>query len=328
VNAADRPRFISFHIGPVHFIRFISFRSVVRLHGGRGGAFPMTITAQPPAIAASREPGACRYPGCPNPARDPGASGRRPGYCEQEMPEDRDGALVLVRHTALTAFRRRQQQAGQPADDRPVTAAISRAGAIRDDALAAMSRLGAQLTAAMDQLAALGEQLSAAAPEAAEAQAEAVRAETAARLEHARAETAGHAAARHAAELDAAEARAAAAEAVAMLEEHAAARERAEETAAGAARELQAERAAHATELAAARDTASRHEQERRRHDDALAAVNATVTALRDQLARAEAALDRERDRQHETTVLLRGLIPSPDSPAPKPGSRRQPTAQ
>ncbi len=192
----------------------------------------MTITAQPPATAAGRESGACRYPGCPNPARDPGAPGRRPGYCGQEMPEDRDGALVLVRHTALTAFRRRQQLAGQPDDGgRPVTAAISRAGAIRDDALAAMGRLGAQLTAALDQLAVLGEQLAAADPEAAEAQAETVRAETAAAIEHARAETAGHAAARHAAGLDAAEARTAAAEAIAMLEEHAAARQRAEEAA-------------------------------------------------------------------------------------------------
>jgi colicin import membrane protein len=271
----------------------------------------MTITERPPAAAAGREPGACRYPGCPNPARDPGSPGRRPGYCDQEMPEDRDGTLTLVRHTALTAFRRRQQMSGQPDDGgRPVTAAISRAGSIRDDALAAMSRLGAQLTAALDQLAALGEQLAAAGPEAAEAQAEAVRAETAAQLEHARAETAGHAAARHAAELDAAEARTAAAEAIAMLEEHAAARQRAED-----------QRDAHAAELAAARDAASRHEQERQRHDDALA-------ALRGQLARAEAALERERDRQHETALLLRGLIPGPETPAGKTTARRQPAAQ
>jgi chromosome segregation ATPase len=95
-----------------------------------------------------------------------------------------------------------------------------------------------------------------------------------------------------------------------MLEEHATARKLAE-----------GERDALAAELAAARDTASRHEQERQRHDDALA-------ALRDQLARAEAALDRERDRQHETTVLLRGLIPGPDSTAGKTAARRQPAAQ
>ena len=288
----------------------------------------MTITAQPPAPAAGREAGACRYPGCPNPARDPVAPGRRPGYCDQEMPEDRDGALVLVRHTALTAFRRRRQQAGQGADDRPVTTAVSRAGVIRDDALAAMSRLGTQLTATLDQLAALGEQLAAADPEAAEAQAEAVRAETAAAIEHARAETAGHAAARHAAELDAAEARAAAAEAIAMLEEHAAARQRAEEAALEATRALQGERTAHAAELAAARDAASRHEQERQRHEGMLAAADAAAAALRDQLARTEAALDRERDRQHETTVLLRGLITGPDPAASKAAARRQPAAQ
>ena len=287
----------------------------------------MTITAQPPAPVAGREAGACRYPGCPNPARDPGAPGRRPGYCDQEMPEDRDGALVLVRHTALSAFRRRQQ-AGQGPDDRPVTTAVSRAGAIRDDALAAMSRLGTQLTAALDQLAALGEQLAAADPEAAEAQAEAVRAETAAAIEHARAETAGHAAARHAAELDAAEARAAAAEAIAILEEHAAARQRAEEAALEATRALEGERTAHAAELTAARGAASRHEQERQRHDDMLAAANAAAAALRDQLARTEAALDRERERQHETTVLLRGLITGPDSTAGKTAARRQPAAQ
>lgn len=299
----------------------------------------MTITAQPPAITAGSEPGACRYPGCPNPARESGAPGRKPGYCEQEMPEDRDGALVLVRHTALTAFRRRQQLAGQPGDDRPVTAAISRAGAIRDDALTAMSRLGAQLAATIDQLAVLAGQLSAADPEAAEAQAEAVRAETAAQLEHARAETAGHAAARHAAGLDAAEARAAAAEAIAMLEEQCAARERAEEAAHSACQALDAARGAHAAELAAAlaerdaalgeaRDAGRRHEQERQHRDAALAAVNGTLTALREQLARAETALDRERDRQHETTVLLRGLIPGPDSTAGKTPARRQPAAQ
>jgi DNA repair exonuclease SbcCD ATPase subunit len=283
----------------------------------------MTITARPPAITAGREPGACRYPGCPNPARDPGAPGRKPGYCGQEMPGDREGALVLVRHTALTAFRRRQQLSGQPDDGgRPVTAAISRAGAIRDDALAAMSRLGAQLSAALDQLAVLGEQLSAAGPEAAEAQAEAVRAETSAQLEHARAETAGHAAARHAAGLDAAEARAAAAEAIAMLGEHAAARQRAEDERDAHAVELAAARAERDAALETARDAAGRREQERQRHDDALA-------ALREQLARTETALDRERDRQHETTVLLRGLIiPGPDSPAGKTPARRQPAAQ
>jgi colicin import membrane protein len=288
----------------------------------------MTLTAHENAAAPGREPGRCRYPGCPNPARASDAPGRPPGYCGQDMPEDRDGTAVLVRHTAMTAFRRRAQLSGQPGDGRPVTAAITRAGAIRDDALAAMTRLAGQLAAALDQLAVLGEQLSAAAdPEAAEAQAEAVRAETAAAVEHARAETAGHAAARHAAELEAAEARAAAAEAIIMMEAQAAELARAAETARDTARELHGQREAHAAELAAARAAADEQargrEQDRRQHEAALAALDGTVTALREQLARAEAALDRERERQHETVALLRGLITSP--PQARNTSRRPP---
>ena len=124
-----------------------------------------TQTAAAAATQADGAPGTCRYPGCASPARgkDPAAPGPRPGYCEQDVPEDRgDGTPALVRHTAMTAFRRRQQLAGQPGGDRPVTAALSRAAVIRDDAIAAMSRLGAQLAAALDQLAALGGQLAAA----------------------------------------------------------------------------------------------------------------------------------------------------------------------
>ena len=294
----------------------------------------MTITAQQAAAGIPDRPGTCRYPGCGNPARarDRDAPGRRPGYCDQEVPEDRDGAGVLVRHTPLTAFRRRAQLAGQPDDGRPVTTAISRAGAIRDDALAAMTRLGGQLAAALDQLAVLGEQLAAADPEAAEAQAEAVRAETAARLEHARAETAGHAAARHAADLDAAEARAAAAEAITMMEAQAAAREHADQQARAAA-ELAAARAERDGALAAADDarrgTARQLEQERHQHHGALAAADSTIAALREQLARAETALDRERAEQHKTVALLHGLITSrPDSPEPKTATRRQPTGR
>ena len=287
----------------------------------------MTLTTHQNAAAPGREPGRCRYPGCPSPARASDTPGRPPGYCGQDVPEDRDGTPVLVRHTAMTAFRRRAQLAGQPGDGRPVTAAITRAGAIRDDALAAMTRLSGQLAAAIDQLAVLGEQLASAAdPEAAEAQAEAVRAETAAQLEHARAETAGHAAARHAAELDAAEARQAAAEAITMMETQAADLARAGETARAAGQALDGQREAHAAELAAARaaadDAARSREEDRRRHEAALAALDGTITTLREQLARAEAALDRERERQHETTVLLRGLITRPQE---KTAARRQP---
>ncbi|HEU5391236.1 MAG TPA: hypothetical protein VFV73_35570 [Streptosporangiaceae bacterium] len=285
----------------------------------------MTLTTQENAAAPGREPGRCRYPGCPDPARASDAPGRPPGYCGQDVPEDRDGTAVLVRHTAMTAFRRRQLLSGQPGDGRPVTAAITRAGAIRDDALAAMTRLTGQLAAALDQLAVLGEQLSAAGdPEAAEAQAEAVRAEAAARLEHARAETAGHAAARHAAELEAAEARQAAAEAITMMEAQAAELARTQQTARTAGQELDREREARTAELAAARAAADEQargrEQDRRQHETALAALGSTITTLREQLARTETALERERERQHETVALLRGLVTSPQA---KPGIRR-----
>jgi colicin import membrane protein len=301
-------------------------------------------------MQAEGAPGTCRYPGCASPARgkDPAAPGPRPGYCEQEVPEDRgDGTAVLVRHTAMTAFRRRAQLAGQPDQDRPVSAAVSRAVAIRDDALAAMSRLGAQLTAALDQLAVLGAQLAAAGDlEAAEAQAEAVRAQTAAQLEQARAETAAQAVARHAAELDAAEARAAASQAITAAEAEAAARQHAEQQAGDAGRVLDSERqaaaariaeaeqavtAAHAerdTAVAAAQtaraDAARAREQDQQRHDAALAAAaaqlaaaNDTIAALRGQLARDQAALDRERAEQHHLTGLLHDILTSrPVAPA------------
>src|SRR5260221_2521232 len=101
-------------------------------------AATQTMTAAGTMTAAqATADGTCRYPGCANPApgKDPAAPGPRPGYCGQDVPEDRgDGTLVRARHTALTAFRRRRQLAGQPEHDRPVTAAISRAAAIPDDA--------------------------------------------------------------------------------------------------------------------------------------------------------------------------------------------------
>ena len=325
-----------------------------------------TITTQPAAtLAGGAAAATCRYPGCASPARvkDPAAPGPRPGYCEQEVPEDRgDGTPALVRHTAMTAFRRRGQLAGQPGGDRPVTAAISRAAVIRDDALAAMSRLGAQLSAALDQLAVLGGQLAAAGdPEAAEAQVEAVRAETAAQLEQARAETASQAAARHAAGLEAAEARDAAVQAITAMEAEAAARQHAEQLARDAGRVLHDERQAAAARIAeaeeavtaaraergtavaaaqAARADAARvREQDQQRHDAALAAATAqlaaandTIAALRQQLARTEAALDRERAEQHKTVSLLHDLITSrPAAPAGSTGQHpeaaREPAA-
>ena len=326
----------------------------------------MTTATQPSAAAATQAdgaPGRCRYPGCASPARgkDPAAPGPRPGYCEQEVPEDRgDGTPVLVRHTAMTAFRRRGQLAGQPGGDRPVTAALSRAGAIRDDAIAAMSRLGTQLSAALDQLTALGAQLAAAGdPEAAEAQAEAVRAQTAAQVEQARAETAAQAVARHAAELDAAEARAAAAQAITAADDQAAARQHAEQRTSAADRALHDEREAAAAQIAetdqaaaAARaerdavvaatgqaraDAARTREQDQQRHAAELAAAaaqlaaaTAQLAALRDQLARTETALGRERAEQHKTVSLLHDLLAGsgghqPAETAGNGTSRRQP---
>ncbi len=297
----------------------------------------MTTTTGAPAPAGPAAGGACRYPGCPNLARvkDHAAPGPRPGYCEQEVPEDHgDGTMTPVRHTAMTAFRRREQLAGQPGQDRPVTAAIGRAAAIRDDALAAMTRLSGQLTAALDQLAAIGGQLTAAAdPLAAEAQIEAVRAGAAARIEQASAEAAAQASARHAAEADAAEARAAACEAVGALEEQAAARQH-DLAALHASREetarAQRERdAALAAAEAARRDAATAREHDARQHAAALAAsaarldaVSDTIAALREQTDRAEAALDRERAGHHRTVTLLHDLITRPDAPPAGPHPR------
>jgi hypothetical protein len=277
-----------------------------------------TQTAAAAATQADGAPGTCRYPGCAGPARgkDPAAPGPRPGYCEQDVPEDRgDGTPALVRHTAMTAFRRRQQLAGQPGGDRPVTAALSRAAAIRDDTIAAMSRLAAQ-------------------------------------LEQARAETAAQAVARHAAELDAAEARAAAAQAITAADAEAAARQHAGQRARDADRALHDERQAAAARIAEAEqaaaaaraereaavaaagqaraDAARAREQDQQRHAAELAATaaqlaaaNDTIAALRGQLARAETALDRERAEQHKTVSLLHDLIASrPAAPAGNGGQQ------
>jgi DNA repair exonuclease SbcCD ATPase subunit len=189
-----------------------------------GPAGPDDATAAAPA---------CRYPGCGNPARaragdGPGAP---PRYCGQAVAEDRgEHGTAVVTHTALTAFRRRQELAGTgAADSRPVTSAIARATAIRDDVLAAITALSAQLEGVLGKLAQAGAQLAAAAsPEAAEAQIEAIRAETAAGLEAARAELAGQAARAHAVQAEAAEARAAAGQAIAAMAEAETARAQAE----------------------------------------------------------------------------------------------------
>jgi chromosome segregation ATPase len=239
--------------------------------------------------------GACRYPGCGHPARaragdGPGAP---PRYCGRTVAEDRgEHGTAEVTHTALTAFRRRQELAGtDPGSDhgRPLTTAITRAAAIRDDALAAITRLSAQLDGTLGQLGAVAAQLAAASPEAAEAQAEAVRAETAAGLEAARAELAGQAARAHAAEAETAEARAAAAQAITAMQAAQAARADAEARAA-AAQTAQAEALRQAAQA----------------HADAEAAVTAAGQAAREQVsqARAEAGAAITAARAERDTAL------------------------
>ncbi len=136
---------------------------------------------EPSSEAVPPQAGTCRYPGCGSPARPRGGqSGARPRYCGNAVTEDRDGIPVTVVHDAMTAFRRRRELDGDTSstgETRPVTAAITRAGAIRDDAVAAAGQLAAQLEAVLGRLAGVAAQLSAASPEAAEAQAEAARAQ-------------------------------------------------------------------------------------------------------------------------------------------------------
>src|SRR5580658_1109032 len=155
----------------------------------------------------------CAYPSCD---REPRATedraGAKPKYCGEPDP------VTGKPHTALTAFRRRQELArhpggtAEPADlDRPVTMATARAAELR----AAVRADIAALTGRLTELAA---QLDAAAdPEAAAAQIEAVQAEAAQQIAQARADAARAAQLRHQAEAAAAEALSAASEADAQL---------------------------------------------------------------------------------------------------------------
>ena len=277
--------------------------------------------------------GACRYPGCGHPARaragdGPGAP---PRYCGRTVAEDRgEHGAAEVTHTALTAFRRRQELAGaDPGNGRPLTTAITRAAAIRDDALAAITRLSAQLDGTLGQLGAVAAQLAAASPEAAEAQAEAVRAETAAQAitamqaaQAARADAEARAAAAQTAQAQAlrqaAQAHADAEAAVTAAGQ--AAREQASQARAEAGAAITAARAERDTALAAATAADARHQDARdqlaqlrddhQRHAAALAAahqaqlgaLDETITGLRARLQRAEADADAGRaERQHLT---------------------------
>src|SRR5260370_494332 len=126
--------------------------------------------------AAPAATGTCRYPGCGHPARaragdGPGAP---PRYCGRTVAEDHgEHGTAEVTHTALTAFRRRQELAG--ADATPA----------REAAKAARAEADARAAAADDDRAATlqqaGQVRADAAGQVAQAQAEAQAAVTAAR---------------------------------------------------------------------------------------------------------------------------------------------------
>ena len=150
----------------------------------------------------------CAYPGCENePRADEYTVGAKPKYCGQ--PD----ALTGKPHTALTAFRRRQelrQDGGTAeADDlgRPVTMATARAAELRKG-------IRADMAALTGKLAELAAQLDRAAdPEVAEAQVEAVQAEARQQVADAEAKVAQEAQRRQQAEAEADEARSATLEA-------------------------------------------------------------------------------------------------------------------
>jgi len=293
------------HPVPFHCIAFRSQESEMK----------STLPAPPAATAA------CRYPGCGNPARTRAGDGpgAPPRYCGQAVAEDRgEPGTAKVTHTALTAFRRRQELAGHdsgPDASRPVTGAVARAAAIRDDALAAITRLSAQLEGALGQLGGIGAQLAAAAsPEAAEAQIEAVRAETTAGLEAARAELARQVTLTHAAREAETEARAAAAQAITAMEAAQAAQAGAE---AAAAAQAEAARQAHAqaeqaragagAATQAACDQASQARAAvtaaHAERDTALAAAASAATSAQD--ARDQAARLRDDHERHAAALAV-----------------------
>lgn len=270
--------------------------------------------------AAGQQPGTvpatCRYPGCGNPARTRAGDGpgAPPRYCGQAMAEDRgEHGTAGVTHTALTAFRRRQELSGADAcadAGRPVTVAVARAAAIRDDALAAITRLSAQLDGVLGQLGGIGAQLAAAAsPEAAEAQIEAVRAETTADLEAARAGLARQITLTHAAREAGTEARAAAAQAITAMETAQAA-QAAAEAAAAAQAETARQAQAQAGQARAAADAAitTATQDARAQVSQLQAETEAATTAARAErdtaLAQAAAATAHAQDARDQLTRL------------------------
>ncbi|MGH3270349.1 MAG: hypothetical protein ACRDN1_15035, partial [Trebonia sp.] len=254
----------------------------------------------------------CRYPGCGSPARSRAGDGpgAPPRYCGQAVAEDRgrDGTAEVI-HSALTAFRRRQELAGQAPGSsdggRPVTAAITRAGAIRDDTIAAVTTLAGQLETVLGQLAGISTQLAAATPEAAEAQAETARTQAAADTAAARAELARQAAITSAARQDEAEARAAADQAITAMNDARAARQAAGTQAAAhqaAAVQARDQAAQDAAGAAAAILTAQQQAQQIR--DDAQAAITAARAERDTALAAAAAATARADQALAQATAI------------------------
>jgi len=281
---------------------------------------PVPPAAGQPGAAAvpAAAPATCRYPGCGHPARTRAGDGpgAPPRYCGQAVAEDRgEHGTAEVTHTALTAFRRRQELSGAGADaGRPVTVAVARAAAIRDDALAAITRLSAQLDGVLGQLGGIGAQLAAAAsPDAAEAQIEAVRAETTADLEAARAELARQVTLTHAARDSETEARAAAAQAITAMETAQAAQADAgtrAEAAAAAQAETARQAQAQAGQARAAADAAitAATQDARAQVSQLQTETRAAITAARAErdtaLAQAAAATAHAQDARDQLTQL------------------------
>src|SRR5437588_770546 len=202
-------------------------------------------SSTPETTAAVR----CSYPGCENePRADEYAVGAKPKYCGQPDP------VTGKPHSALTAFRRRQELrqdgGGAEADDlgRPVTMATARAAELRKG-------IRADIAALTGKLAELATQLDRAAdPESAEAQVETVQAEARQQVAGAEAKAAQEAQRRQEASTDAEEARSAALEADERRLAAEEARGQAEQRAADAQAEAEQTRASAAAELGRIRE--------------------------------------------------------------------------
>ena len=261
------------------------------------------MSSSPPEVTTVR----CAYPGCENePRAAEDVVGAKPKYCEQ--PDRVTGKP----HSALTAFRRRQElsRQGGPAEaedlGRPVTMATARAAELRKG-------IRADMAALTGKLADLAAQLDRAAdPEAAAAQVEAVQAEAAEQVDGARAETAREALRRQQADAAAEEARTAAVEMDERLQAADAARAEAEQASAVAAREVEQLRGAHAAELDRIREeTQARITIAEEDRDSAIARAEADkaegIAAAEQRASRAQAQAQEAIDQMRaEAETLVR----------------------